>query len=162
MERRPASEDYQFAILVLLGVIASVLLYGREATLSSIQNAQTVAVVLVLSAIALALLYWVLKQIVETILKPLGNGLLWLVEAILRPFDYLWYSVVEVHYPRTAGVLTSSRFLRVTAKLLLLGFAVAWIYAMLLDAPIFSGRIDMAPNNSPVWCRQIGNTTYCS
>jgi hypothetical protein len=139
----------QFAILILLAVIASVLLYGREATQSYIQNFGMVSLVLVLVAIALALLYWVLKQI--------GNGLDLATEGVLKPIETSrWYSGVKVRHPRAAPTI--------------LVFALALVTPLAVGVVLFVVLIVPNPFQSPApdpdtymtqHCGLVGTTPRC-
>ena len=91
------------------------------------------------------MLYWALKTIGNALVAGLVGVdelvMTPLVELVLKPFHYLWYSVVEVRYSDAARTITSKWFHRLSAFLIVVGMAAS-LYGL---SKVIPGRIPAQP-----------------
>jgi hypothetical protein len=133
----------QTIITILLCMILAVLLFGREAVLGSLKGYAIGAAI----AGVLALIYLALNSVVRVI------------EGIIEAFDDVWYSIIESRFPGITERVTTGRFQRLTACLIVVGLAVGlWAARLMInpDAPIPDRPV---PTTHKTDCRlQVGST----
>jgi hypothetical protein len=119
-------------------MILGVLLYGREAVLASVQGYAIGATVLAVLALVIFLIYLALNA--------LDRGL----EAIVKSFKF----VIESRFPGITETVTTKRFQRLTAYLLIVGLAVG-----VLTASVVNNHDRLTPITHKTGCRvQMGST----